>query len=205
MLEVRDYVPEVYSKSRDYQAILKLLDLVVCSIESDVTNFTSHINPEYCKSEFLSLLASYIGYKYDNNLSYEINRLIIDYYKELVNNRGCEAGIKLAAALAINAVRISAGDQSFIDLNTSLVNIGFDGEAGQITIYILANDYSFKIFDLLEAVRPAGVAINILKSENIMTYDKVSVGESLVSNKEQYDESERSTVGSTDVGFGEVK
>lgn len=204
MIESRDYVPKVYSESRDYQALLKLLDLVVCNIKSNIDNFISYINPEYCRSEYLPILASYVGYNYDNSLSYEINRLIINHYKELINNRGCETGIKLAAALAINAIKISAGDQNFSDLYTSLVDIGFDDDSGDITIYILTDNYSFKIFDLLETVRPAGVGIKIVKSDVINSYDKINIGESISSIKSQYSPSTRSAVESTDVGSGEV-
>lgn len=204
MIESRDYVPKIYSDSRDYQAILKLLDLVVNYEKIDIDNFSSYINPEYCRSEYLPYLASYIGYKYDNSLSYEINRLIISHYKDLVNNRGSITGIKLAAALAINAVKLTAGSQQILmDLSTSLVDVGFDQDEGKITIYVFADSYSMKMFDLLEVVRPAGVRIEIRFSERVSSYDKINVSESVTSTKSDYTES-RSKVSSTDVGFGEI-
>ena len=205
MLESRDYSPKVYTESRDYQAILKLLDLINCNEKSDIDNFISYLNPEYCKSEYLEHLASYIGYKYDNFLSYEDNRLIISHFQNLVNNRGSETGIKLAASLAINLVKLSAGDnQLLMDLSTSLVDIGFDQDEGVINIYVFSDNYSLKIFDLIEVVRPAGVRVKVFYSQRVSSYDKINVEEDLSSTKEAYDVSKRSTVGTTDVGFGEV-
>lgn len=204
MLESRDMVPKVYSESRDYQAILKLLDLINCTEKSDINNFVAYINPEYCKSSYLQHLASYIGYQFDSNLSFETNRLIISHFKDLINNRGSETGIKLAAALAINAVKLSAGtDQVLMDLSTSLVDIGFDQDEGLITVYVFSDNYSMKMFDLIEVVRPAGVRVRVLYSQRVSNYDKIDVDEDFVGTKSAYS-SDRSEVGETDVGFGEV-
>lgn len=205
MLEARDYSPKVYTDSRDYQAILKLLDLVNCNEKSDIDNLIAYMNPEYCKSEYLEHLASYIGYKYDNFLSYEDNRLIISHYKNLINNRGSETGIKLAASLAINLVKLSAGDnQLLMDLSTSLVDVGFDQDEGVINVYVFSDNYSLKMFDLIEAVRPAGVRVKIYYSQRVSSYDKINVDEDFESTKESYSDAKRSTVGTTDVGFGEI-
>lgn len=208
MIETRDLVPKVYSDSRDYQVFLKLLDLVVCSIKSDNDHMVSYINPDKCKSRTLPYLASYVGYEYDYNLSYEVNRLITRYFKTMINSRGSQTGVKLATAIAITANDVNMINQNTVELIASTLNIGY--EDGTISVYIPSSSYIFKIFDLLEKVRPAGVKLKLMQSERINYADKVEISLTSSHTKSAYSEDERSylhtgdSASQTSVGFSEI-
>ena len=170
MIESKKLVPNAYSKSRDYQAILKILDLLICACKSDIDNFVSILNPMKCKSNILPLLASYVGYEYDNKESINTNRIIIKYYPELIRNRGSETGIKLATALSVNAV----GDKDDIEM-LSMFHIDYVEKEGKINIYIYYPNYLSKIRDLIEVVRPAGVRCELIPAEPIEAVERVNI------------------------------
>lgn len=170
MIESKKLVPHAYARSRDYQVILKILDLLICACKSDIDNFVNILNPMKCKSNILPLLASYVGYKYDNKESVNTNRLIIKYYPSLIRNRGSETGIKLATALSVNAV----GDKDDIEM-LSMFHIDYVEKEGKINIYIYYPNYLSKIRDLIEVVRPAGVRCELIPAEPIESVERINI------------------------------
>lgn len=200
MLESKKMVPKIYSRSRDYQAILKILDLLICVIKSDTDNFVSLLDPMKCPSRMLPLLASYVGYKYDNKESYATNRLIIKYYPLLIRNRGSEIGIKLATALSVNA----AGEFDDIEM-LSLFHIQYVEEEGKIEIYIYYPNYLSKIRDLIEVVRPAGVRCELIPAEPIEAIERINISDFWDTYRENYPDSDRYKISDKNrIGFGEV-
>lgn len=205
MLESRKFVPEAYSESRDYQVFLKLLDLLIDAIKLDIDTFVNLINPDKCPNHMLSLLASYVGYKYDYNESYDTNRMIIKYFPYLIRNRGSEIGIRLATALSVNSV----GKLNDIEL-LSMFRIEYKRKENKINIYVYYPRYLSKIRDLLEVVRPAGVLLELIPADLITTIDKVDIHDYLYGVKEEdkieYQGSDRYKVAEdNNVGFGEVE
>lgn len=156
MIECRNLVPETYNRSRDYQSILKLLDLVVDSAKFDIDNLTACLNPERCPSKLLPLLASYYGYEFDYTLSYEANRTILKYYPDLLRLRGSLRGLKLATVIAI----IIEGNYKNTNVD-SMLHISFAENMINIFSYFA---YSVKLYDLLDVVRPAGYSIQVVNS-----------------------------------------
>lgn len=205
MIESRKFVPEAYSESRDYQVFLKLLDLLIDAIKLDTDTFVNLINPDRCPNHMLPLLASYVGYKYDYNESYDTNRMIIKYFPYLIRNRGSEIGIRLATALSVNSV----GNLNDIEL-LSMFRIEYKRKENKIKIYVYYPRYLSKIRDLLEVVRPAGVLIELIPADLITTIDKVDIYDYLYGVKEKdkikYQGSDRYKVADdNNVGFGEVE
>lgn len=205
MLESRKFVPEAYSESRDYQVFLKLLDLLIDAIKLDIDTFVNLINPDKCPNHMLPLLASYVGYKYDYNESYDTNRMIIKYFPYLIRNRGSEIGIRLATALSVNSV----GKLNDIEL-LSMFRIEYKRKENKINIYVYYPRYLSKIRDLLEVVRPAGVLLELIPADLITTIDKVDIHDYLYGVKEKdkikYQGSDRYKVAEdNNVGFGEVE
>lgn len=205
MLESRKFVPEAYSESRDYQVFLKLLDLLIDAIKLDIDTFVNLINPDKCPNHMLPLLASYVGYKYDYNESYDTNRMIIKYFPYLIRNRGSEIGIRLATALSVNSV----GKLNDIEL-LSMFRIEYKRKENKINIYVYYPRYLSKIRDLLEVVRPAGVLLELIPADLITTIDKVDIYDYLYGVKEKdkikYQGSDRYKVAEdNNVGFGEVE
>lgn len=205
MIESRKFVPEAYSESRDYQVFLKLLDLLIDAIKLDIDTFVNLINPDKCPNHMLPLLASYVGYKYDYNESYDTNRMIIKYFPYLIRNRGSEIGIRLATALSVNSV----GKLNDIEL-LSMFRIEYKRKENKINIYVYYPRYLSKIRDLLEVVRPAGVLLELIPADLITTIDKVDIHDYLYGVKEKdkikYQGSDRYKVAEdNNVGFGEVE
>lgn len=201
MIHTRDMVPYAYSKSREYQVFLKLLDLVINASKSEVDNFLNLINPDKCPDHMLPLLASYVGYEYDYNEKYSSNRVIIKHFNELIRNRGNSIGIGLAIALAITATG------AFDDVNlVSLFRINYDRKTNTINIYLYYNKYLSKVRDLIEVVRPAGTRLRIVPAESISTIDEIQISDYITSeNLEKYIGSDRYKVGDKSrVGFSEI-
>lgn len=174
MIESKTMVPKVYSDSRDYRALLKILDLLIFCIKIDTDNFVNLLNPMKCPANMLPLLASYVGYDYDYNESVYANRLIIKYYPYMIRNRGSETGIKLAVSLAINA------SNKFNDINLlTLFSVDYDYEEGKIKIYMHSRDYINKIKDLIEVVRPAGTGWEIVLAEPINSIETISLADTI--------------------------
>lgn len=169
MLKSKDMVPKTYSKSRDYKAILKLLDLIICSAKSDCDNLPKIFNPMLCPIDLLPNLASYVGYTYDISQTQYANRLIIKHYQSLIRNRGSITGIKLAVALAINAYG------EYDTGSTSLFDIYYNRDKNIIYIYIYGSNYINKIYDLIEVVRPAGTRCEIMSANNIGVSEQIDI------------------------------
>lgn len=200
MVESKTMVPKIYSRSRDYQALLKILDLLICVVKADVDNFVLLLDPMRCPAKMLPLLASYVGYDYDSKESYYTNRLIIKYYPMLIRNRGSEIGIKLATALSVNAVG------EFDDLQMlSMFHIDYVEKEGKINIYIYYPNYLSKIRDLIEVVRPAGVRCELIPAEPINAIERINISDFWDAYRENYPNSDRYKIGDKNrVGFGEV-
>jgi len=161
MIESRNLIPETYNRSRDYQSILKLLDLVIDASKFDIDNLTACLNPERCPSKLLPLLASYYGYNFDYSLSYEANRTILKYYPDLLRLRGSLQGLKLATVIAI----IIEGNYRNTNVD-SMLHISFAEDMINIFSYFR---YSVKLYDLLDVVRPAGYKIQVVDATQART------------------------------------
>lgn len=207
MLEMYNFAPKVFSRSRDYQVLLKLFEIVACVTKSDADNMINLLSADKCPDHMLPLLASYVGYEYDYNQSYDANRTIIRYYPQLIRNRGSERGIRLAAALSVNAI----GAIDDIEL-LSLFKIEYVEKDGKINVYIYYPNYMSKIRDLIEVVRPAGVRVELIPAEPIVSEEKIQLKDYFsVDQIETYKNSNRYKVEPNNndktpnrVGFGQV-
>lgn len=178
MINSCNNVPLIYTTSRDYQALLKLLDIVVNVAKNDIDNLISCLNADKCPSKYLPLLASYVGYDYDYSLTYDANRLIIKYYPELIRNRGNERGMLLACAIVLNisGVLEQAGDVS------NYVNLVYSNNANnevELNIYISKTALAPTLFKLIEVVRPAGLSVVTHPSLTVKSDDKVYIEDTI--------------------------
>lgn len=192
MIITRDMNPRVMTyKSRDFQYLLKLLDLMANSIKLDIDYFTNLIDPNKCKSSWLEPLASVVGYKYDHSLTTDQNRFIISNYKSLVRLRGSKGGIELAVATYLKL--IGRDDTNFRVTIPTVDNENSGMLAG--TIYI--NDESLDVSKalllskLLEIVRPVGVNYVVRKAQTSEIEDTPIIRNSvttyeMIGNEEGY-------------------
>ena len=160
----KNYVPEIYQSSEDFLAVLKLLDLVI-----NPTKQTQYVpdsfNIQTCSEDILPLLAAYVGYEYDYQLPISDNRIIIAAYPILTRNKGNLFGIELAVKTGLKlsgTYEIIKSEQPY--------NIEIDIENREIQITINAVQYSNKINDLIEYVRPIGFTY-IIKFRNVKEYE----------------------------------
>ena len=94
IFDTKQYVPLIYRSSRVYQALLKLLDIVLTTVKYETDSLINLYIPETCIEEFLPTLAEHIGYEYNYKDTVITNRIIIDNFTKMIRNRGSETGIK---------------------------------------------------------------------------------------------------------------
>lgn len=175
MFSTRNVVPQQYSKSRDFQVFLKLLELVLNAVRSDTMYFSSLVSPMQCKARMLPFLSNYVGYTYDYEETVQMNRVITKNWSVLKRNRGSETGIRMAIALALSQLE---------DLDTADIYQLFDVEFGStkdeygrfqthMSIYIYHEAYLSKLYDLIEAVRPAGMMVSMIPAIPIYSAETV--------------------------------
>ena len=166
------YVPEAYVDSRDYRTFLRQLGVLLSVFKFNIDHFPDLYDPYECPDHMLPLLATMVGYKYDDTKSLDANRKIIKYFPYLIRNRGSELGIKLATVLCINTDPTS--DRSY---NVDNIIVDVDVESGLIKIYYPRQEVID--WNLIEVVRPVGMRIELIPSEignlNDELYLKVSV------------------------------
>lgn len=193
----KHYVPESYSDSRDYRVFLKLAGITTSVLKNNIDSFISLYSAENCPENLLPYLAELVGYKYNNEINSDYNRVIIKYFPYLLRYRGSAEGFKLATALSLN----TDIDE---DLNFSLDNIliNVDYEKAIITIYCPAEDPIRH--DLLESVRPLGMTINIITDASIINNtDEIETQVKAIPVIEKY-QNTRHKVNKSKVGFGDV-
>lgn len=181
MIRSKDNMPKIFSISRDYQAILRVLDIITNVEKNDVDNLVSLVNADKCPSKYLPLLASFVGYDYDYTLSYDANRIIIKYYPLMIRLRGSLDGIILACAVALNSSNVLKSDSITGALN--YINPIYDEEHKILRIFVQKFSFAKKLFDLLEVVRPVGLEINVIESQKIRVADSIEFADKVHSAK----------------------
>lgn len=155
---VNNYTPEVYSDSRDYRILLRQLGFLSTVFKYNIDHFPDLYDADECPDHMLPLLASLVGYKYNENKSVNSNRQIIKNFPFLIRNRGSELGIRLATILSINTSPYATRMYS----SESIV-ISVDVPTGVISIYypnVQVDDWS-----LIEVVRPVGTRFRLYPSD----------------------------------------
>lgn len=175
MIECRKYVPDYYERSRDYQVFLKLLDLIINACKADIDFFTDLLSADACKARMLPLLANYVGYSYDYEEKVKTNRVIIKNYPTLLRNRGSITGIRMAVAISMCQLE-DVEDESIYQLFNVSYDTTYDNhgrEVNCIRIYLFQEAYLSKLYDLIEAVRPAGTDVEIIPSIPIQSAETI--------------------------------
>lgn len=155
---VNNYTPEAYSDSRDYRVLLRQLGFLTTVFKYNIDHFPDLYDADECPDHMLPLLASLVGYKYNDNKSVKSNRQIIKNFPYLLRNRGSELGIRLATILSINTspyVTRSYSSESIV--------ITTDVPTGVISIYY--PDVEVDDWSLIEVVRPVGTRFRLFPSD----------------------------------------
>ena len=201
IIESKNYIPSVLRQSRDMQAFCKIFDLLINHFKTNVDYWISLIDFDTCPDNLLPLLASYVGYKYDYSESYSTNRLIIKHFPDMIRNRGSNIGLSLATALSVNAL----GEVDKVEaLSMFRIEYGTTTD-GKIKIYIFFPSNLSKIRDLIEIVRPAGCALELVPADLIATIDGIMIHSYEYGVKYPYDITRYSVSDQDRIGFAEVE
>ena len=162
IFDTKQYVPLIYRSSRDYQALLKLLDIVLTTVKYETDSLINLYIPKSCMEEFLPILAEHIGYEYNYKDTVSTNRIIIDNFAKMIRNRGSEVGIKLACSLSLNSLNIiaeqmesSSKEGTLAEVGLAKINVFVDYVNGKLTVIYPQNET--KVRHLIDWVRPVGM------------------------------------------------
>ena len=90
-------VPEIYvDQSRDMQLLLRLMDCVYGGVKFDIDSVLNLTRTDQCKSNYLQLLQSKVGFLSDKKFDLEDLRLALSAFPWLVKNKGSKKAIKQA-------------------------------------------------------------------------------------------------------------
>ena len=143
-----------------------MLDLVLNACKADIDYLTSLLSPDRCKARMLPLLSNYVGYTYDYAEKVKTNRIITKNWPTLIRNRGSITGIRLATSIALCQLEDvdTASIYELFDVYYDTERDRHGREMNIIRIYMYQEAYLSKLYDLIEAVRPAGTYIEIIPS-----------------------------------------
>lgn len=196
ILKSENLIPNVY-KSRDYQALLILLDIVINTSKYEIDNLLDLYDPEICTADVLPYLANYIGYIYNYTDTVQENRNIIKNFTTMIRNRGSETGITLAAALSLSG----SDNKDFIS-DLAHLNIIMHYDTGLIEI--LYPREKTKVRNLLDWVRPVGMYIDLTPGTIIDNRSAISVSDRVSVNVIPYNDTQFSGVEWDAINFSRV-
>ena len=204
MVDIKSLVPEVYRESRDFKVFLRLIDYIINPIKYDIDNWLDLYDPMACPVSFLPLLADLLGYTYNNSISAKENRIIMSKFVEMVKNKGSEIGIRLAAALSLNAQLASDPNskeyQQAVD-QMQYLEVYFDKENAEIVIYY-PNSLK-KIRDLLYYVRPVGTTVRFVATMFTNPANDVGITARVDYTKLHYDNKDQD-INKSEVGLTQI-
>ncbi len=174
----RNFVPEYFGNNREFQVFLRAVNIAFTVIKSNTDMFIPNLlNPLKCKARLLPLLSNYVGYDYNPRERVLTNRWITKLYPLLVRNRGNEIGITLAIAMAISLLgdpmELDSEKSFSIDIDEDIDKYG--RKIKKIKIYLYDHSYLSILNELLETVRPAGIAIDIIPAQSISSSETISL------------------------------
>ena len=168
-------------------------------MKTDIDMIPDNLDPYKCNQKLLELLASFVGYDYDYSESFDANRMIIANYINMIRNRGNKIGLSMAAALSFN----SKEDLDKVE-ELNMFSIDFIRSENKVAIYIYYPVYLDKIRDLLERVRPIGLALEIIPAYEINAIETIEVHDYYENNLQPYDTTRRDVSDESKVGYTEV-
>ena len=135
-------VPDVYAaQSRDFQMLLRLLDVVVNNIKFKTDSILDLVNTQDCEDVYLDLLATKVGFFTSTPVEYKYLRKILEAFPYIIKYKGSRKGIELAVKLFLKLNQLKGsdidGDSDTGDFKVDITNVEtIRNEDGEITGYI---------------------------------------------------------------------
>lgn len=177
IFSTKDYIPEVYAKSRDMQVFTTFLDILLTNIKYDIDTLYRLYKPMECPEQFLEHLANTINYKYNKSDTVTANRKILDIFITMLRHKGSEKGLRMATALCLTSMDISGNTLEYIDSDyiTALQNLNVEIDRENATIIIEYPNIYTQVRYLLDYVRPVGMYIKLLSVVGTDSYVPMAV------------------------------
>ena len=165
MIKLQNMTPSVYyDKSRDFQYIGRLYDIVLNAVKTDIDTIKYINDIDTCDGTLLNLLALTLGFEIKHEYNAVQLRAICSVLATILKNKGSIKAVTTACDAILAAEGITeAADYSF--------------ENGLLTIYLpytLAD--TALIEDLLDYILPAGICCTIVKELKIKTTSTTKIG-----------------------------
>ena len=176
LFETKQYVPLIYRNSRDYQSLLKLLDIILTTVKYETDSLINLYIPEMCDENFLTLLAEHIGYTYNYSDTVDTNRIIIANFIKMIRNRGSVKGIRFACALSLNSLANIEISQSYTDIQEGglpEIDIFYDYEEGKIIVIYPQGEIQAR--HLIDWVRPVGMWCEEMSGKTIHSSSDMTI------------------------------
>ena len=109
-------VPEVYAaESRDFQMLLRLLDVVVNNIKFKADSILDLVSTRDCEDAYLDLLATKVGFFTSTPVEYKYLRKILEAFPYIIKYKGSRKGIELAVRLFLKLNQLKGSDKSSVN------------------------------------------------------------------------------------------
>lgn len=152
MIRVKNLTPEVYyNKSRDFQYIGRIFDVVINYIQTNTNNIYNIPLSKNMDKRYLDLLALTLGLKLEHNYNLEQLYAVCTVFEEALRNKGNLKSIQLITDALLK-----------LQNSESTMVPEFDAATSTLKLYLpLSLQDNQLLNDLLDYIIPAGVRCNI--------------------------------------------
>lgn len=161
IFRLQENVPDVYArKSRDFQLLCNLFDILQGGLKYDIDTITSVVDTRYCNEKLLPLLQTKLGFFTNEHLTTDELRTLLTSFQTIVKNKGSSKGIRQAIELYLKVIGASRNSKititnsnsnepsnviSFYN-NSYIVEVSIEGQITDTTL----------LTEILKYVLPAG-------------------------------------------------
>ena len=155
MIQSQKLTPSVYyNRSRDFQLIGRLYDVVFNYVKSNVDSMSNLPCGDDVDERLLDLMCYTLGIKKQHNYVSQQLKDICNVFVELIRNKGSITSIKKLITTILHSNKLNSKGNEII----------FDTTTNELKIYLdeTVSDYSL-INDILDYILPAGITFTIYK------------------------------------------
>ena len=157
LIKFQDLTPEVYYKrSRDFQYIGRLFDLVLNNAKMNIDIISSlPLNPDM-DPRLLDLLALTLGFKSKHEYNTKQLAALCSIFPFVLRNKGSKLAIETACNALLNAEGITKG--ASIEVSNQTVSIFLPSELSDLNL----------LKDLLNYILPAGMSCSLIQEATLV-------------------------------------
>lgn len=164
LIKFQDLTPEVYyKKSRDFQYIGRLFDLVLNNAKMNTDIISSLLlNPDM-DPRLLDLLALTLGFKSKHEYNTKQLAALCSIFPFVLRNKGSKLAIETACNALLNAEGITKG--ASIEVDNQTISIFLPSELSDLNL----------LKDLLNYILPAGMSCSLIQEATLVPPSSTTV------------------------------